>query len=92
MELVDDKEINTPLLKTMISAHIIDINNYSCSNIEGIIPLKYLEKGLLLDRFEAHVIPYINHLLNSSIPKSIFTTNLTLLIQVYAENPHQLQL
>jgi len=74
-----------PLFTAMIFMHIPDINNSSCSNLQGRIALRYLEEVLLLDRFEAHVIPLVKVLLNSSIPKSSSAADQALLLRVCTE-------
>lgn len=84
-KLVDNKEISTPLLKAMIFMHIPDIDNSSCSNLQGRIALRYLEEVLLLERLEVHAIPLVKVLLRSSIPNSSSATDQALLLRVCTE-------
>lgn len=84
-KLVDNKDIGTPLLKAMIFMHIPDIDNSSCSNLQGRIALRYLEEVLLLDRLEVHAIPLVKVLLRSSIPNSSSAADQALLLRVCTE-------
>lgn len=84
-KLVDNKDIGTQLLKAMVFMHIPDINNSSCSNLQERIALRYMEEVLLLDRVEAHAIPLVKVLVNSSIPNSSSAADQGLLLRVCTE-------
>lgn len=71
--------------------HIPDINNSSCSNLQERIALRYMEEVLLLDRVEAHAIPLVKVLVNSSIPNSSSAADQGLLLRVCTEVTDALQ-
>ncbi|XP_057821407.1 uncharacterized protein LOC131034069 isoform X1 [Cryptomeria japonica] len=78
-KLVDNKEIETPLLKAMIM-RVPDIKSPSCSSLEERIALRYLEESVFSGKFEAHAIPLMKAFLGSSLQDSTDAEDLLLRI------------
>ncbi|KAH9311306.1 hypothetical protein KI387_026341 [Taxus chinensis] len=78
-KLVDNKEIETPLLKAMIML-VPDIQSPSCSSLQRRIALRYLEEILFTGKFEAHAVPLLKVFINSTLQNSTSADDLFLRI------------